>query len=217
MKLYAHPFSAYCQKALIALYENDTAFEFALLSPDNPRAQAELAALWPIKRFPMLVDAGRTVIEATVIIEYLDLFHQGPAPMIPEDRRAALDVRMLDRFFDNYIMTPMQKIVGDELRPAMARDQHGVEEARRTLEVAYRWLDERMKEREWAAGDTFSLADCAAAPSLFYADWTHSIDPSLRHVRAYRQRLLARPSVARAVDEARPYRSFFPLGAPDRD
>lgn len=217
MKLYAHPFSAYCQKVLTALYENGASFEFALLSPDNPRAEAELAALWPIKRFPVLVDAGRTVLESTVIIEYLDLYHRGPAPMIPDDRRAALEVRMLDRFFDNYIMTPVQKIVGDELRPGAARDKHGVEEARRALEVAYRWLDERMKEREWAAGDTFSLADCAAAPSLFYADWTHAIDPSLRHIRAYRQRLLARPSVARAVDEARPYRSLFPLGAPDRD
>jgi len=217
MKLYAHPFSAYCQKVLTALYENGAPFDFAMLSPEDSQVGAEFAALWPLRRFPVLVDEGRTVLESTVIIEYLDLFYRGAAPMIPEDRRAALDVRMLDRFFDNYVMTPAQKIVGDRLRAPAVRDPHGVEEAKKMLELAYRWLDERMREREWAAGDGFSLADCAAAPSLFYADWTHPIDRSLRHAYAYRQRLLARPSFARAVDEARPYRSLFPLGAPDRD
>jgi glutathione S-transferase len=217
MKLYAHPFSAYSQKALIALYEHATPFEFAMLSPDDARVGAEFVALWPIKRFPVLVDQGRTVCESTVIIEYLDLHYRGQAPLIPDDPRTALDVRMLDRFFDNYIMTPMQKIVGDRLRPETARDPYGVEEARTMLDTAYRWLEDRMQEREWAAGDAFSLADCAAAPSLFYADWTHAMDPSLRRVRDYRQRLLARPSFARAVDEARPYRPLFPLGAPDRD
>ncbi len=217
MKLYAHPFSAYSQKALIALYENGIPFDFAMLSPDNAEVGAEFAALWPIKRFPVLVDASRTVLEATVIIEYLDLYYPGAAPMIPEDRRAALDVRMMDRFFDNYVMTPVQKIVGDRLREETARDAYGVEEAKAMLDRAYRWLDERMQDRQWAAGDAFSLADCAAAPSLFYADWSHPIDASLRHAVAYRQRLLARPSFARAVNEARPYRPLFPLGAPDRD
>ncbi|MDG0027557.1 glutathione S-transferase family protein [Trinickia sp. Y13] len=217
MKLYAHPFSAYSQKVLTALYENGAPFEFAMLSPEHPQVGAEFATLWPMRRFPVLVDEGRTVLESSVIIEYLDLFHRGSAPMIPEDRRAALDVRMLDRFFDNYVMTPTQKIVGDRLRAQAVRDPHGVEEAKQMLEVAYRWLDERMQEREWAAGDAFSLADCAAAPSLFYADWVHPIDRSLRHAHGYRQRLLARPSFARAVDQARPYRSLFPLGAPDRD
>lgn len=217
MKLYAHPFSAYCQKALTALYENGVPFEYEVLSPDNPKTAAEHAALWPLKRFPILVDEGRTVLEATVIIEYLDLYHRGTAPMIPDDRRVALDVRMLDRFFDNYVMTPVQKIVGDRLRPEAVRDAHGVKEAIGTLELAYRWLDERMRDRQWAAEETFSLADCAAAPSLFYADWAHPIDPSLRQVHAYRKRLLARPSFARAVEEARPYRPLFPLGAPDRD
>jgi glutathione S-transferase len=157
------------------------------------------------------------VCESTVIIEYLDLHYCGQAPLIPDDRRAALEVRMLDRFFDNYIMTPVQKIVGDRLRPETARDPYGVNEARAMLDTAYRWLDDRMQDREWAAGDAFSLADCAAAPSLFYADWSHAIDPSLHRVVRYRQRLLARPSFARAVDEARKYRPLFPLGAPDRD
>jgi len=217
MKLYAHPFSAYSQKALIALYENGTPFDFAMLSPDDAKVGAEFAALWPLKRFPVLVDADRTVLEATVIIEYLDLHYPGVAPMIPMDRRAALEVRMMDRFFDNYVMTPVQKIVGDRLRDETARDAHGVQEAKGMLDLAYRWLDQRMQDRQWAAGDAFSLADCAAAPSLFYADWSHPIDASLRHVVAYRRRLLARPSFARAVNEARPYRPLFPLGAPDRD
>lgn len=217
MKLYAHPFSAYCQKALIAFYENGTPFEFAMLSPENPETGAEFAALWPLRRFPVLVDAGRTVLESTVIIEYLDIHHPGASPMIPTDPSAALDVRMMDRFFDNYVMTPAQKIVGDSLRPETSRDPYGVQEARDMLDRAYRWLDQRMHEREWAGSAAFGLADCAAAPSLFYADWAHPIDPSLKDARAYRQRLLARPAFARAVEEARPFRHLFPLGAPDRD
>ncbi len=217
MKLYAHPFSSYCQKVLIALYENDIPFELRLLSPDDPQVSAEHEALWPLKKMPVLADEGRTVVEATIIIEHLAVHHPGPVRLLPDDPSAALEVRMMDRFFDNYVMTPMQKIVGDRIRAAEARDPHGVEEARSTLDGAYRWLDERMAGREWAAGDSFTLADCAAAPSLFYADWSHRIDASLASVHAYRSRLLARPSFARAVDEARPYRAFFPLGAPDRD
>jgi len=217
MKLYAHPFSSYCQKVLIALYENATPFEWRLLAPDNPQAVAELEALWPLKRFPVLVDDGRTLAEASIIIEHLDLQHPGPLRLLPADARAALEVRFMDRFFDNYVSTPQQKIVFDSLRPAEQRDRHGVGEARTMLETAYRWLDEAMSGREWAAGDAFSLADCAAAPALFYADWTHRIDEAFENVHAYRRRLLARPSFARAVDEARPYRSLFPLGAPERD
>ncbi|NUY29847.1 glutathione S-transferase family protein [Paraburkholderia sp. JPY303] len=217
LKLYAHPFSSYCQKALTALYENDTPFEMRVLAYDDPQIMAEFAALWPIKRFPVLVDGGRTVVEATIIIEYLGLHYPGPVALLPADPRAALEVRMLDRFFDNYISTPQQKVVFDSLRPEAERDARGVADARAMLDTAYAWLNRHMAEREWAAGDSFSLADCGAAPSLFYADWTHPIDPAFAHVRAYRQRLLARPSFARAVDEARPYRPLFPLGAPDRD
>ncbi|WP_433694944.1 glutathione S-transferase family protein [Paraburkholderia phenoliruptrix] len=217
LKLYAHPFSSYCQKALIALYENGTPFEFRLLAHDDPRIMAEFAELWPIRRFPVLVDEQRTVMEASIIIEYLGLHYPGPVALVPADARAALDVRAMDRFFDNYISTPVQKIVTDRLRPEAERDTRGVAEARAMLDTAYAWLDKTMANREWAASGTFSLADCAAAPALFYADWTHAIDPKFTQVRAYRERLLARPSFARAVDEARPYRPLFPLGAPERD
>lgn len=217
LQLYAHPFSSYCQKVLIALYENGTPFEYRVLGTKDGEADAELAARWPIKRFPMLVDDGSTVVESSIIIEHLALHHPGPARLIPEDPRAALDVRMMDRFFDNYVSTPMQKIVFDRLCAEEDRDRKGVEDARAGLETAYGWLDGMMAGREWAAGDGFSLADCSAGPALFYADWVHPIDESFANVRAYRQRLLQRPSFARAVDEARPYRSFFPLGAPDRD
>ncbi len=215
LKLYAHPLSSYCQKVLIALYENGTPFECRML--DSKQANGELAALWPIKRFPVLVDNGRTIPEASIIIEHLGLWHPGPVRLLPDDPRAALDVRMMDRFFDNYVMTPMQRIVFDRLRVETDRDPYGVTEARRMLDTAYAWLDQAMSGREWAAGPSFSMADCAAAPSLFYADWAHPIGAEHGNVHAYRKRLLARASFARAVDEARPYRHFFPLGAPDRD
>jgi glutathione S-transferase len=215
--LYAHPFASYCWKVLVALYENDTAFAYRSLGPEDPQAATELEALWPLKKFPVLVDEGRPVIESSVIIEYLTLRYPGPVRLIPADPQAALEVRFLDRYFDNYIMTPMSKIVTNELRPEDRRDAYGVEEARAALDTAYRWLDGAMTRRTWAAGENFTLADCAAAPSLFYADWAHPIGESFPHVRSYRARLLARPSVARTVDEARPFRQFFPLGAPDRD
>jgi len=214
-RLYAHPFSSYSQKALIALYERAIPFDYRSL--EDPRANEELAALWPLKRFPVLVENGRTVIEATCIIEYLDLHHPGSPPLVPAEPEAALEVRMLDRFFDNYVATPQQKVVFDRLRPDADRDAYGVTEAKTMLETAYAWLDRHMAGREWAAGGQFSLADCAAAPFLFYADWTHRIEPRFAHVHAYRARLLRRPSFARAVDEARPFRRYFPLGAPERD
>ncbi len=217
LQLFAHPFSSYCQKALIAFYENDIPFTLRMLGPDDPQTDAEFTALWPIRRMPLLLDRGQTIREATIIIEHLAVHYPGPVSLIPSDPEAAIDVRFMDRFFDNYVMTPQQKFVFNSLRPAEHRDPYGVEEARKLLETAYRWLDERMQDREWACGDTFTLADCAAAPSLFYADWTHPIADEFRHLRKYRQRLLARPSFARAVDGGRPYRHWFPLGAPDRD
>lgn len=217
LQLYAHPFSSYCQKVLIALYENNTPFEFRMLAPDDEQATAELARLWPFKRFPVLVDGAVAVKESSIIIEYLGLHYPGPVRLLPEAAGAALEVRFMDRFFDNYIMTPQQKLVFDAIRTAENRDSQGVAEARKMLDTAYAWLDKTMAGREWAAGDTFSLADCAAAPALFYADWSYAIGAAFPHVHAYRRRLLARPTFARAVDEARPYRAFFPLGAPDRD
>jgi glutathione S-transferase len=214
MQLYAHPFSSYSQKVLIALYENATPFDYRSLEESS--ANAELASLWPLKRFPVLVDQGRTILEATTIIEYLQSHHPGSTRLVPHGD-AGIEVRMLDRVFDNYVMTPMQKIVLDQLRPEPDRDAYGVTEARGVLDSIYGWLDERVADRTWVAGDTFTLADCAAAPSLFYADWVHPIPPTCTNLRACRARLLAHPAVARAVDEARPYRRYFPLGAPDRD
>lgn len=215
MILYAHPFSSYCQKAIMALYENDIAFELRLL--ENPQSMAELAAVWPLKKFPVLVDDGVTVPEATSIIEHLAVHHAGPVALIPTDPAVALEVRMMDRVFDNYVSASQQKIIYNALRPEAERDAKADRDARHTLDQIYPWLDQRMAGREWATDHGFSLADCAAAPSLFYADWTHAIPDEFVHLKAYRVRLLARPSMARAVDEARKYRSYFPLGAPDRD
>lgn len=212
MKLYAHPFSSYSQKVLIALYEGALPFEYHNL--EYPGVKGELASLWPLQRFPVLVDGERTLLESSTIIEYLQLRHSGT--LMPAGE-AGIEVRMLDRLFDNYVMTPMQKVVLDALRPAPERDGFGVAEARTMLDKIYPWLDERLRGRTWAAGEHFTLADCAAAPSLFYADWAHEIPAACPQLRAYRARLLAHPSVARVVDEARPYRHYFPLGAPQRD
>ena len=213
LALYAHPFSSYSQKALIALYENATPFELKMLGPESPENFEALKQRWPLGKFPLLDDDGVVVFEATSIIEYLALHHPCPVPLIPEDRKIALGVRMMDRVFDNYVMSPMQRIVADRLRPPEQRDSQTVTEARSMLDAIYRWLDRRMTGREWAAGEAFSLADCAAAPALFYADWAHPIIDEFGELNAYRNRLMARPSVARVVDEARPYRHFFPLGA----
>ncbi|MEG3123863.1 glutathione S-transferase family protein [Sphingomonas sp. GB1N7] len=216
LELFAHPFSSYCQKVLIALYENATPFAFRMLDGDHPENGAAFAALWPIGKFPLLVDDGRAIVESSIIIEHLQHYHPGPRRFIPADPHDALETRMLDRVFDNHVMGPMQRVVADALRPPERRDSAAVEQAGGALDTAYAWLDARLAGREWAAG-AFGLADCAAAPALFYADWVRPIDPAYATLTAYRARLLARPSFARAVDEARPYRAFFPLGAPDRD
>lgn len=215
--LYAHPFASYCQKVLIALYENDTAFIYRKLVPEDPSAMSELEKHWPLRKFPVLVDNGRVLLESSVIIEYLLIRHPGPVRLIPADPDAALDVRIMDRFFDNYIMAPMQRIVADFIRAKADRDPLGVNEARSGLDSAYDWLDGVMKKQMWAGGPEFSMADCAAAPSLFYSDWVHEIGERFSNVRAYRKRLLQRPSVARTIEEARPFRKLFPPGAPDRD
>lgn len=178
---------------------------------------SSIEALWPFKRFPVLVDDGLAVVESSIIIEHLQTHYAGKVRLIPDAPHKALDVRFMDRFFDQYVMTPQGKIVFDSIRSADERDPAGVADARRMLDTAYRWLDAKMEARTWASGSDFSLADCAAAPALFYADWTYPMGSEFLNVRAYRNRLLARPSFARAVDEARPYRKLFPLGAPNRD
>lgn len=217
LTLYAHPFSSYCQKALIALWENDTPFEYRIVGEEPGVAEAH-RALWPFGKFPTLVDDGRTVAETSIIIEHLGLYHPGPVTLIPADPKVALEVRFLDRMFDIYVMSAMQKPVAEALRPEGPRREEALAEASEALETAYAWLEAHLAGRTWAAGEDFTLADCAAAPSLFYADWVHPIDDDrFPTLRAYRSRLLARPSFARAVEEARPYRAYFPLGAPDRD
>jgi glutathione S-transferase len=215
LTLYAHPFSSYCQKVLVALYENEVPFEYRSL--EEPAAMAELKARWPFARFPLLVDGGQTVVESTIIIEHLMLQHGGRVRWLPPDPAQALEVRFLDRVFDNEVMAAMQKPVFEALRTDGTRKDEAMAEARRALDLAYGWLDQRLQGRTWAAGDSLSLADCAAAPSLFYANWVHPIAERFATLRAYRSRLLAWPAFARAVDEARPFRHYFPLGAPERD
>jgi glutathione S-transferase len=217
LMLYYHPFSAYSWKALIPLCEAGTPFTPRRL--DDPQIAAEWKRLWPIARFPVLVEeaSGLNLPEASIIIEYLDRHYPGPQPMLPGDPDLQLEVRLLDRFFDNYVNASMQTIVGGRRRDAERRDSQGVEEARAMLDTCHAWLEARMAGREWAVGDGFTLADCAAAPALFYADWVHPIGDAFPNVAAYRARLLTRPSVKRAVDDARPFRNLFPGGAPDQD
>lgn len=215
LTLYAHPFSSYSQKVLMALWENDTPFGYRHM--EEPGAGDELRARWPMGKFPLLVDGDRSIAETSIIIEHLDLHHRGAVRFLPDDPAVALEVRLLDRVFDNHVMNAMQGAVNESLRKRPDR----LDEAKRTaagaLETAYGWLEARIEGRCWAAGDDFSLADCAAAPALFYADWVHPIGKGFPVLRAYRSRLLERPSFARAVEEARKYRHYFPLGAPDRD
>lgn len=217
LTLYGHPFSSYTQKALIALYENGTPFAFRCISPEHPQNAAEWLARWPLRKFPLLVDGEREVAETSVIIEYLQLAHPGPVPLLPADPMAALDVRFMDRVFDLHVMWPVQDAVRGAMTGDAGKREDALAAAVEKLTLAYDWLETRLAGLTWATGNHFTLADCAAAPSLFYADWVHRIGEQYPVLRAYRARLLARPSVARAVDEARPYRHLFPLGAPDRD
>ncbi|MEO5775234.1 MAG: glutathione S-transferase family protein [Sphingomicrobium sp.] len=216
LQFFGHPFSSYTQKALIALYADGTPFEYRLLEQDHPENMEELARHWPFRQFPLLLDGGGPIAEATCIIEHLQARHPGPHRWIP-DGDAGRRVRFLDRFFDLYVMDQMTVPVFNAIRPEESRDPYGVTKAMERLRTAYDWLEANLGDGPWAVGDQFTLADCAAAPSLFYADWVEEIGPTRPRLAAYRARLLAHPIVARAVDEGRPYRHYFPLGAPDRD
>jgi glutathione S-transferase len=216
LTLYDHPFSSYTQKVLIALYENGTPFAFHSVWPESEHT-AEWLRRWPLAKFPVLSDGERTVAETSIIIEYLQLKHPGPVRLIPDDPVVALDVRFLDRIFDLHVMDAAQHAVDGALTGDPAKRVDGQALAEKKLDRSYAWLEETLADRNWAAGADFTLADCAAAPALFYADWVHPIAEAYPVLRAYRSRLLARPSFARAVDEARPFRPLFPLGAPDRD
>lgn len=217
MELYGHPFSSYTWKALIALYENDTPFEFRVLDAAYPENASAFEALSPLGKFPLLHDDGLVFEESTIIIEHLDVHYPGATKLLPSDEDDALYIRLFDRVCDNYVMAPMQRVVGNAMRSAEASDPTGVAEARALLDRGYRWLEGRLETDAWASGWGFTLADCSAAPALFYADWVHPIPNAFPKLKAYRTCLLARPSVARCVEDARPYRHYFPLGAPDRD
>ncbi len=213
---YGHPFSSYTWKALIALHEKGIDFDYRNVDPEFPQHGEQLRALWPIGKFPLLVDGDRTLFETSIIVEYLDRVQPHPR-LIPEDPDAALRVRQMDRVFDLHVMAVMQDIVNDRIRGPEGHAPMIVDKARASLDTIYRWLDTQLAGGGWATPDDFTLADCAAAPSLFYADWVHEIPAQFANLRGYRARLLAHPSVARAVDGARPYRHYFPGGAPDRD
>jgi glutathione S-transferase len=212
--LHQHPFAMYCWKALIALYERDVPFTAELVEADR----SALAALWPPASIPILVDDGVVVCESSIIVEYLDRHGEAP-PLIPTDPDEALQTRLWDRVADGYVATPVQTIVGDALRPPDAKDPHGVSEAHVTIDLAYATLDRQLNGRDasaWLAGDDFTLADCAAAPALHYADVLHPLDRDTHPgLAAYFDRVLTRSSVARVVDEGRPYRELFPLPWPE--
>jgi glutathione S-transferase len=214
LALYAHPFSSYCWKVQIALWEMDLPFDYRSL--EDPEHGPEWQRLSPTGKMPILVDGDNVVFETSIIIEHLQLNHPAKVQLIPRDPAAALEVRLLDRMSDAYVMGAMQAVVDDALRGAEGHCQPIVDGAKARLDRSYAWWNMHMDGRTWAAGD-FSMADCAAAPAFFYADWAHPIPDELTALKAYRARLLAHPSVSRAVEEARPYRPYFPLGAPDRD
>lgn len=212
LALYFHPLSSFCQKVLVALYESGTPFEKRVVDLGDPAARAAFIKVWPIGKFPVLRDDARdrTVPESSIIIEYLAQHYPGRTPLVPADAEQARQMRMRDRFYDLYVNAPMQKIVTDKLRPPGKGDPHGVEEAKATLRTALGMVDQDMAAREWAMGDAFGMADCAAAPALFYAEMVTPFASAHRHAGRYLDRLLARPSFARAVAEAKPYLKLMP-------
>jgi glutathione S-transferase len=212
LTLYFHPLASYCQKVLIALYENDTAFTPLVVDLGNEAERAALLKLWPIGKFPVLRDDTReqTIPESSIIIEYLDRHYPGRTRWVPQDADLAWQTRLHDRFYDHYVHEPMQKIVGDRLRPAGKSDGFGLEEARARLRTSYGMIEQRMAARTWAMGDAFTIADCAAFPSLFFANWVLPFGDDHIHVAAYFERLKARPSCARVLEEAEPFLKLVP-------
>jgi glutathione S-transferase len=209
LALYAHPFSSYSWKAQIALDEKGLDYEYRMM--ESPGAAEAVAAMTPANLFPVLIDGETQIFEASAIIEYLDVIQ--PEPRLIPDGKAGVEARMLDRVFDNYVMNAAQRTVNYRL----GRDsEDGAARGIAALERTYAWLDVRLGDG-WAVNDRFGLVECAAAPALFYADWIHPIPDALATLKAYRARLLAHPSVSQQVESARPYRHYFPGGAPDRD
>ena len=211
LTLYFHPLSSYCHKALIALYENATPFTPHLVDLGNAEANAAFKAIWPVGKFPVLTDGARVVPESTTIIEYLAAHHPGPVKLVPENADAALEVRALDRFYDLHVHTHMQKIIGDRIRPADQKDPYGVAQALAAMHTALGLAERQTATRQWAAGDGFTLADCAAAPTLFYIDCAIApLAGSYPQLGAYLARLKQRPSYARALAEAEPFMHLLP-------
>lgn len=213
LELFYHPLSSFSQKTLIALYENATPFTGRLLSQEDPATWEQFTALWPTAKMPLLRDLAhdRTVPETSIIIEYLQSFYPGQVTLIPGDPLLASQVRLWDRMFDLYLHLPMQKIVGDTFRETGANDDAGVAEARAQLRRFYGIVQTALEQREWIVGECFSMADCAAAPALFYADTVEPIGPGAPATTAYLNRLMARPSYARVLEEAEPSFGMFPL------
>ncbi len=212
LKLYFHPLASFCWKTLIALYENDTPFEPCIVNLGNETERAAFLKIWPIGKFPVLRDdtKDRTIPELTTIIEYLAQYYPGRTQLVPTDTDLARQTRFRDRFYDLYVHEPMQKIVIDRLRPAEKSDSHGLELAKAQLGTAYGMIEQEMGTKIWAIGDTFSMADCAAAPALFYANEVMPFRNNYGNVSGYFGRLMERPSFARVVEEAQPYFKFFP-------
>jgi glutathione S-transferase len=209
--LYYHPLASFCHKVLVALFENGTPFEARFVDLADAADGAMLRAAWPVGKIPVLRDGDRVVPETSIIIEYLDRHHPGPTPLLPRDPGLALEARLMDRFFDLYVSVPMQTIVGDRLRPAGQKDPTGVAAAEDTLRTAYALAEQRLAGRTWAAGEAFGLADCSAAPALFYAGMLVPFAPAHPRLAAYFERLVERPSFARVLVEARPYLDNFPF------
>jgi glutathione S-transferase len=212
LELYFHPLSSFCQKVLVALYENDTPFEPHIVDLADATSSAAFKKIWPIGKFPVLRDTatGRTVPESSIIIEYLAQHYPGRTQLVPADADLARQTRMQDRFYDFCVNVPMQKIVTDKLRPVGKNDPHGVEEARTLLQTACGMIEQEMETKSWAMGDVFSMADCAAAPALFYANMVMPFGDTHKNAARYLGRLMERPSFARAVREAQPYLGLFP-------
>lgn len=212
LTLYYHPLSSFCMKALIALYENDTAFTPHLVNLMDPADNAAFRKIWPIGKFPVLRDdaRGETIPESTIIIEYLDRHHRGRTRLVPDDADRAREVRLQDRFYDLYVHVSMQKVVIDRLRPAGKNDPFGVEQAKESIKTAYGMIDRDMAGRTWATGEDFTMADCAAAPALFYADMVVPLAGAYDNAARYLARLKSRPSFARVLKEAEPYFKMIP-------
>jgi glutathione S-transferase len=209
--LHSHPLSAFCWKVLIALYENGAAFEERLVDLGDPQARAAFAALWPTAKIPLLEDKGRVVPETSIVIEYLDEKHPGAVRLLPEDAEARLEARLWDRVFDLHVAVPMQRYIGQLLRPEAERDQGEMAQAKAALVLAYDLIEARLAGRTWAAGEAFSMADCAAAPALFYAAIVLPFPAGHTTLASYFERLMARASVRRAIAGAQPYFELFPL------